>query len=71
MNAAELITKLQALPDHSKRVIVRGYEGGYHDITKFEFVNLRLNVHKEWYYGNHDEARGDEDFDEVAIEVSA
>ena len=71
MTITELILLLQAQPDHNQRVIVRGYESGYNDITKLEPIKLKLNVNTEWYYGSHEGTWSDETFDEIALELSA
>lgn len=54
MTVKELIEHLQTLnPD--LRVFIKGYEGGVDDKTSiFEPVDITLNVHTEWYYGEHD-----------------
>lgn len=67
MTVAELITKLQALPNQSQRVVVNGYEGGYSDVIEFEQVRIKLNHYKEWYYGAHREVYDDEPCDEIAV----
>ena len=57
MNVQELITALQSYSPEM-RVIVRGYEGGYHDLTSPKETAIRLNVHERdcWYYGPHEDA---------------
>lgn len=66
MTVFELIERLKQLPPNV-RVVTRGYEGGYCDITEIQEKKLRLNVHREWFYGPHDEPYGDnEPFDEKA-----
>jgi hypothetical protein len=59
MNVQQLIEELQKHPPEM-RVIIHGYEGGYHDLTSPESRPIRLNVHEPdcWYYGPHD----DEDY---------
>lgn len=61
MKVHELIEKLQTV-DSDLYVFVKGYEGGY-DYIAFdpEQKDIALDVHEEWYYGRHDDAReGDE-----------
>lgn len=55
MTVRELIERLEKL-DGSLRVMVRGYEGGYHDVEDIEGPNeYCLNVMNEvWYYGPHE-----------------
>ena len=50
---AELIEELRKLPAEM-RVMVRGYEGGYHDCQTPAIEPIKLNVNSEWYYGPHD-----------------
>lgn len=57
MTVGELIEQLQQL-DPDIQVFTRGYEGGYEDV-KINIEDIRdiaLGVHKEWYYGNHEDA---------------
>jgi hypothetical protein len=54
MTIAELIEALQEFNPNT-RVLVRGYEGGYDDVAVSEIVPVILNVHREWYYGKHDD----------------
>jgi len=56
MTVAEVIEALQEF-DPKTRVLVNGYEGGYDDIAISEVIPVVLNVHREWYYGKHDEVR--------------
>lgn len=56
MTAKELIAHLKKLPPDT-RIVVAGYEGGYHDagIPNVEDRSiLRENVNSEWYYGPHE-----------------
>jgi hypothetical protein len=59
MNVQQLIEELQKYPP-DMRVIRKGYEGGYHDLTSPESKLIRLNVYElnQWYYGPHE----DEDY---------
>lgn len=47
-------------------VVVRGYEGGYQDVSyneneDFEFVRIKRDVNTKWYLGPHDDSpRGQE-----------
>lgn len=49
----ELIADLQKFPP-DLRVMVTGYEGGYHDAGTPELIKVKLNHYDEWYYGPHD-----------------
>jgi hypothetical protein len=54
MTVKELIEHLQTL-DPELRVFVKGYEGGVDDKTSLdEPTDITLNVHTEWYYGEHE-----------------
>lgn len=54
MTVRELIEHLQTL-DPDIRVFVKGYEGGVDDkISLDEPTDITLNVHTEWYYGEHE-----------------
>ncbi len=54
MTVKELIEQLQQL-DPELRVFVRGYEGGYDDAGPISgVVEMALDFHDEWYYGNHE-----------------
>ena len=55
MTIKELIELLVQYPQEA-RVVVAGYEGGYNDIANINPIPLQLNVHKEWYYGQHERA---------------
>jgi len=65
MTVQELIQHLEKL-DPNTRVIIRGYEGGYNDITNIADIPIKLNVNTAWYYGVHEEVLTDEDADEHA-----
>jgi hypothetical protein len=49
----ELREKLAEYQD-DMRVVVNGYEGGVDDDLTVVEVRLKLNVHNEWYYGDHE-----------------
>ena len=69
MTVAELIEQLARLPDQSARVVVSGYERGYHDLTPTNIgpVRIKLNHYTEWYYGPHEDVHEDEQPDETAL----
>lgn len=39
-------------------VVIRGYEGGYNDVTIIELKTMQLNVNDKPYYGAHDCVKG-------------
>lgn len=54
MTVQELITHLQQLNPNA-RVFKDGYEGAYNDVqTVSAEVEMALDVHSEWWYGNHE-----------------
>ena len=55
MTIAELVEALQEFNPQT-RVVVKGYEGGYDDIDVSDITPIFLNVHREWYYGKHDDS---------------
>ena len=53
MKVKELIAALQTMdPEHT--VVIPGYEGGVTELIGLNTVTIALNVHTEWYYGEHD-----------------
>ncbi len=53
MKVKDLIAALQAMdPEHM--VVIPGYEGGVTELIGLKTVTIALNVHTEWYYGEHD-----------------
>jgi hypothetical protein len=59
MLVKELIEQLQTL-DPDLHVFVSGYEGGYDDLNpSFVAKEIALDIHKEWYYGKHDDVDAD------------
>ena len=55
MTAKQLIEILQQV-DPETRIFVPGYEGGYDDASANGIRDIALDVHNEWYYGDHEEA---------------
>jgi len=61
MKVKELIEALQK-QDPEMMVVRGGYEGGVTEISSTEKATIALDVHLEWYYGEHemvDEDDGD------------
>jgi len=57
MTVKELIEQLQQL-DPDLHVFVQGYEGGFdHAGPIGDIKEIALDVHTEWYYGRHEEAK--------------
>lgn len=53
MKVKDLIAALQAMePEHM--VVIPGYEGGVTELIGLNTVTVALNVHDEWYYGEHE-----------------
>ena len=55
MTVKELISQLKEL-DQNRRVFVRGYEGGYGEVNEIHVTEMALNVHVEWWFGEHEKA---------------
>lgn len=52
MRVDELIALLTQMPTNAD-VVVKGYEGGVDDVVDVTLVQIRKDVHQEWYYGKH------------------
>jgi hypothetical protein len=48
----ELIALLSQMPADAT-VVVKGYEGGVDDVMDVTLLQIRRDVYKEWYYGQH------------------
>jgi len=57
MTVAELIEALSQF-DPATPVVVRGYEGGYNDVSSVEPLMMQLNVNDKWYQGAHGCVKG-------------
>ena len=69
MKVKELIKKLESF-DPELMVIVSGYEGGVDEVKYAANVKIKLDVHTEWYYGEHEVAnRNDDPFDCEVIHI--
>jgi hypothetical protein len=53
MKVKELIEALSQL-DPELMVVIKGYEGGVDEVSRYELCNIELNVNDEWYYGKHE-----------------
>ena len=54
MTIAELIQTLSQY-DPNLPVVVKGYEGGFNDISIIEKITLEPNVNIEYWYGAHEQ----------------
>jgi len=76
MKIKELIETLSQL-DPNLRVMTRGYEDGYDDISwpidkeSPNVVDMALNVNPEWYYGSHSMVSKDHSYREDVEIVKA
>lgn len=52
MTIKELIEALSKFASDAP-VVVRGYEGGYNDVTIVKTESIQLNVNTQHYYGAH------------------
>lgn len=61
MTIADLIAKLQALLDHSLRVVTPGFdEAGYDDMERLDVVRIVLNAAPGGHGPQHEEFDADE-----------
>ena len=68
MTASELITLLQEQPRDIK-IVVRGYEDGYNDVSRLIPVNISQDKNDKWYYGEY--FKNDAEGSIAAIELFA
>jgi hypothetical protein len=66
MKVSELIELLKGQPP-DLRVILKGYENGYADVSGLRERAIKLDVHRRWWNGPHEVAEGTPD--ETAIEL--
>jgi hypothetical protein len=52
MTAKELIEELGKIPPET-RIVIRGYEDGFNDISQFRKVKIISNPEAQWYYGEY------------------
>lgn len=57
MTIAELISALSQF-DPETPIVVRGYEGGYNNVSIVEPLTMQLNVNNRHYYGAHSCVKG-------------
>lgn len=55
MKVKELIAALQK-HDPERQVIIRGYEGGYNDVSKLLEIDIVPNPDRAWYVGEYEKA---------------
>ncbi len=61
MKVQELIKEL-GKHDPDKKVVIRGYEGGYNDILKIDELNVFPSPEqKNWYCGEYEDAHKQEE----------
>jgi len=53
MKVKDLLTLLSQMPADMD-VVVKGYEGGVDDVVNVKLVQIKKDVHAEWYYGRHE-----------------
>lgn len=53
MTAKELIIELQKIAPDTK-IVVRGYEDGYNDISELKTVKIKATPDSNWYDGEYD-----------------
>jgi hypothetical protein len=52
MKVKDLLALLSEMPPDLD-VIVKGYEGGADDVVNVKLVQIKKDVHVQWYYGRH------------------
>jgi|GEM_PF-1243216 len=50
MTIQELCDRLSQFPPDTP-VVVKGYEGGFNDVSKVEAMEMQLNINTIWFYG--------------------
>jgi hypothetical protein len=68
MLVRELIQALKYL-NQDDLVVVKGYEGGYNDVTQLLHINIVLDVNEEWYYGKHADKNDTDMEDKQAVKA--
>lgn len=53
MKVNELIALLSQMPADAD-VVVKGYEEGVDDVIEVTLLQIRRDVHEEWYNGKHE-----------------
>jgi len=53
MKLKELLALLSKMPADAD-VVVKGYEEGVDDVVEVNLIQIRRDVHSEWYYGKHE-----------------
>jgi len=53
MKVNELLALLSQMPANAD-VVVKGYDEGVDDVVDIALIQIRRDVHKEWYYGKHE-----------------
>ena len=66
MTAEVLINLLRELPPEIK-IVVRGYEEGYNDISQLKPIKLRHDADSKWYYGEYFKGNSDSATDAVEL----
>jgi len=70
MTVAELIAKLQEMPQDA-RVVIDGYEGGLEDVSTVQTTSIALNRNEPGIFGPHEEwdPYMDQEPDETAVYI--
>lgn len=63
MKVKDLLALLTEMPPDAD-VVIKGYEGGVDDVINVKLVQIKKDVHAQWYYGRHEI---DEDGDIQAV----
>ena len=66
MTAEEPINLLKELPPEIK-IVVRGCEEEYNDISELKPVKLMYGVDSEWYYGEYSKSNSNDKIDAIEL----
>jgi hypothetical protein len=66
MNAKELIRHLNLLSPETK-VVIRGYEDGFNDISQIKTLKIIFKPENMWYYGAYEKSNDTEAIDAVEL----
>ena len=66
MTVAELIQQLKTFSPDTK-IVIRGYEDGYNDISKLRSVKIKPNENADWYLGEYEDSKDADAIDAVDL----
>ena len=66
LNVEQLTELLKKFPSDVK-VVIRGYEDGFNDITAIKKVRVKYDPNAEWYYGEYSQDEGSNAIDAIEL----